>query len=114
MVRHNGGSAAQIDLSREQVEQLARERAERLLTPAARAQENTPDRPAPRPPEPTLEERLAAIDRRWAAYAQQQRTELVTDLLDQARRRFAAAVAATPDEQVRAAAAAMAHAERLA
>jgi hypothetical protein len=90
-----------LDLSRTEIEQLARERAERLLSPAARAQANEPERPAARLPEPTLEERLAAIDRRWLAWAAEIKAGILGDQLEIARKRFAQAVAVTRDEQVR-------------
>ena len=102
-----------MDLSQVELEQLARERAERLLTPAARAEQHTPERPPARAPEPTLEERLAAIDRRWVAYATEEKRAIVADLLDIARKKFHAAVAQTTDEGVRQATDLLRQAERL-
>ena len=113
MVRHSSGGAG-VDLRREEVEQLARAAAERMLSPRERADANSPPPPPPRTLEPTIEERFAAIDRRAAAFAQEQRRALVMDALDTARARFVAAVEATTDEQVRAAAVEVARYERLA
>ena len=114
MIRRDiGRGAGSVDLSRVELEQLARERAERLLTPAARAEQNAPELSPARALEPTLEERLAAIDRRWTQYANGEKKSLALDLLDAAKKKFAAAVARTTDEDVRHAADLLRHAERL-
>ena len=94
-----GSVTAKVDLTREEIEQLARMQAERLLAP--RAVVNAPPPPPPRPRERSLEERLADIDRRWVEYARNEKAALVTDLLVEARKRFRAALSCTMDVAVR-------------
>jgi hypothetical protein len=99
-------------LSQVEIEQLAGAQAERLLTP--RAVLNAPAPAPPRPPEPTLAERLIAIDRRWGEYARIEKQALVADLLTAARKRFISAVSTTKDGAVRSAWDAMIHCEQAA
>ena len=115
MIRHDRGSeAGSVDLSQVELEQLARERAERLLTPAARAEQNEPLRPPARPVEPSLEERLAAIERRAREHAAEEKLALATKYLAEARRRFERAVTDTSDQTLRSAYFDLQRAERLA
>jgi hypothetical protein len=88
-------------MSQVEIEQLARQRAEVLLTPRERVEANTPERPAQHPPEPSIEERLAAIDRRWQMQAERDKRELAAMYLEAARKRFCAAVESTADAEVR-------------
>ena len=114
MIRRDVGSgAASVDLSRVELEQLARERAERLLTPAARAEQNEPSRPTARASEPSLEDRLAAIERRAREHAAEEKRAITVQYLDQARRRFERAVSDTSDQTLRSAYFELQRAERL-
>ena len=115
MIRRDVGSgAASVDLSRVELEQLARERAERLLTPAARAEQNEPSRPTARASEPSLEDRLAAIERRAREHAAEEKRAITIQYLDEAHRRFERAVSETSDQTLRSAYLDLQRAERLA
>jgi hypothetical protein len=92
-----------VELNQAEIEQVARSHAERLLTPRERVAANSPPSPMPRPSEPTLEERLAAIDRRAREHADAEKRAIATFYLEQARTKFADAVSRTVDAVLRAA-----------
>ncbi len=97
MAKHTtSNSHHEKDTLRQHKEDSARKEAERLLSV------REPEKPAEKPtPEPTLEQRLADIDRRGRERAEQEKRQLAEEYLGQAQRRFKRAVSNTSDEEVK-------------
>ena len=117
MTKHtsNGKTAAKVPdkgrMQREAAEDVARANAERLLTPP----ESTPPTAAPSAPaEPSLEQRLADIDRRAKERAVEEKRQLAAHYVAEARNAFRRAVSRTTDEAVKTAFEDMQRLERLA
>lgn len=93
-----------VQRQNEEAERIAKERAERLLSPAERrADDNTPEATRQPQAEPSLEQRLADIDRRARERAVEEKRQLAAHYLDEARRAFRRAVGNTSDEAVKSA-----------
>ncbi len=94
-------------------EEIARAQAERMLTPME-PQPPTGGPPAAAAAEPSLEQRLADIDRRARERATEEKRQLAAHYLQEARNAFRRAVSRTTDEAVKTAFEEMQRLERLA
>jgi hypothetical protein len=119
MTRHvtNGKSHPKapdkVRQQKETTEEIARANAERLLTPVT--PQPAPSVPAaPAAPEPSLEQRLADIDRRAKERASEEKRALAAHYLTEARNAFRRAVSRTTDDAVKTAFEEMQRLERLA
>ncbi len=103
MLKHSNGKAKHVDKPFEknnrQKEEEARASAERLLTPVE-SEQNKGATP-PQAEEPSLEQRLADIDRRGRQRVDDEKRQLAADYLSQAQRRFKRAISNTTDEEVK-------------
>ena len=95
-IQQQRDSAEQIE-----IEQRAREAAEKLLTPAERATANEPEAARQPLPEPTLEQRLADIDRRAKQRVIEEKAALAGHYLLEARAKFKKAISATTDDDLK-------------
>ena len=99
---------------READQQLARAQAERLLTPVEPQPPAHVVSAAPAAAEPSLEQRLADIDRRARQRATEEKAALASHYLAEARNAFRRAVSRTTDEAVKTAYEEMQRLERMA
>ncbi len=120
MTRHVSNGKAPIKvpdkarLQREANEEIARANAERLLTPVESPTPLGGNPAPPQPSEPSLEQRLADIDRRAKERAHEEKRALATHYVVEARNAFRRAVSRTSDEAVKSAYEEMLRLERLA
>ena len=99
MLKHSNGKAKHMDKHDRQKQEDARASAERLLTPVESEQPKAASPAAPE--EPSLEQRLADIDRRGRQRVEDEKRQLAADYLSHAHRRFKRAVSNTTDEEVK-------------
>ena len=119
MTRHvaNGKSHVKVPekvrQQKEAAEEMARANAERLLTPVETQPTANVGSPTPAA-EPSLEQRLADIDRRAKERASEEKRALAAHYLTEARNAFRRAISRTTDEAVKTAFEEMQRLERLA
>ena len=99
--------------SQEAAQELARAQAERMFTPVEPQAPAVPANGA-HAPEPSLEQRLADIDRRAKERASEEKRQLANHYLQEARNAFRRAVSRTTDEAVKTAYEEMQRLEKLA